>query len=805
MATPEHLLAKSRKLRDVTLEDHSFDAAAAAEELFCLEQRWGRAWCRFFKLLTPEQREAFLLNLRVACLFHDLGKANADFLAMVSGRVVEQAIRHEHLSAALLHLPSVRAWLRTSPLLDVEVLTAAVLSHHLKAGRALDGEWGRYGWGSLSQPKARVELFLGHPEVQRVLERVREVAGLSAFTETLPKEPLARDVDVWDRAFNDGRRAADSFGLASKRDPARRALLLAVKAGLVAADSAASALVRTPGVATDDEDPRALSASEVRARVRLWIRERAWSAPLTAEELQEKILAPRGRELERVLGKPFELRGFQRAMAEKPSRSLLVSACGSGKTLAAWNWARAQLAQREVGRVVFLYPTRGTATEGFRDYVAWAPEADAALVHGTAQYALAGIAANPEDTRAAKGKEFFSEEDARLFGLAFWSRRFFSATVDQFLGFLANQYASLCLLPALADSVVIVDEVHSFDPSMHRALVTLLEHFDVPVLAMTATLPRSRAEELAQRLSVVRFEKPEEREELDRLEEHPRYQLLRVDGEAQALGLAERAWGEEQRVLWVVNTVDRARKLARALRKRLPDAEVHCYHSRFKLQDREQRHKAVVAAFTPSAGGAPRPVIAVTTQVCEMSLDLDADLLLTEVAPPSSLVQRFGRANRHLRRGLDFLATLAVYEPERALPYAKEDLAAGRRFLDSLGADPRSQRAMAEVLEATSRDEMATDAWSAFTSGGYYALPAAFRDTDEHSVPGLLADEVAAYLAAPKDKQPGFVVPVPGNVPSESAEEVHKNRALRGMRLVARALYDEALGLGKAEDEEVPQ
>jgi CRISPR-associated endonuclease/helicase Cas3 len=175
-------------------------------------------------------------------------------------------------------------------------------------------------------------------------------------------------------------------------------------------------------------------------------------------------------------------------------KALLLAACGAGKTLAAWKWAEQQSREREIGRVIFLYPTRGTATEGFRDYVGWAPEADAALVTGTARYELEAMADNPSE--ATKDKTFRSEADERLYALGFWSRRYFSATVDQFLSFIEHSYQSLCLLPVLADSAIIIDEVHSFDLKMFDSLVSFLENFDIPVLCMTATLPPTRQKRL---------------------------------------------------------------------------------------------------------------------------------------------------------------------------------------------------------------------------------------------------------------------------------------------------------------------
>ena len=51
------------------------------------------------------------------------------------------------------------------------------------------------------------------------------------------------------------------------------------------------------------------------------------------------------------------------------------------------------------------------------------------------------------------------EDQDRLYALGLWSRRYFSATVDQFLGFIEHSYTGLCLLPALADSAVNVDMI----------------------------------------------------------------------------------------------------------------------------------------------------------------------------------------------------------------------------------------------------------------------------------------------------------------------------------------------------------
>lgn len=79
--TSEPLLAKSIRPggSPVTLQTHLEDTEKAANAIFRLDRRWGKNWCRSFKIYEKTEQEVFLLNLRIAALFHDIGKANEDF------------------------------------------------------------------------------------------------------------------------------------------------------------------------------------------------------------------------------------------------------------------------------------------------------------------------------------------------------------------------------------------------------------------------------------------------------------------------------------------------------------------------------------------------------------------------------------------------------------------------------------------------------------------------------------------------------------------------------------------------------
>jgi len=224
VSIPDKLLAKSRRYgrEEVTLQRHLFETEQSAEQVFRLNGRWGQNWCRFFGLNALDLQASFLLHLRLAALFHDIGKANEDFYAAVTaGRFVQQTLRHEHLSALILHLPEVRSWLKQNNALDLEVITGAVLSHHAKAAENGDWQW--------CQPKSKTALllFCSHPEVSAVLDRIKEVAELSNSLRI--NETRWANEMPWSGAWSEGTNSARHFARHLRKNSERRSLLLDVK------------------------------------------------------------------------------------------------------------------------------------------------------------------------------------------------------------------------------------------------------------------------------------------------------------------------------------------------------------------------------------------------------------------------------------------------------------------------------------------------------------------------------------------------------------------------------------------------
>ncbi len=149
--------------------------------------------------------------------------------------------------------------------------------------------------------------------------------------------------------------------------------------------------------------------------------------------------------------------------------------------------------------------------------------------------------------------------------------------------------------------------------------------------------------------------------------------------------------------LAIVNRVDRAQRLHEALGKKLskqerqaPAPTLALVHSRFRPADRKREMDKAVA----TNDGNPRGRIVVATQAVEAGVDISAAVMFTELAPWSSLVQRFGRANRYaeLADGADvyWIDLLPADSDDAAsdkdakalaIPYTVEDLRSARKRL----------------------------------------------------------------------------------------------------------------------------
>ncbi len=165
----------------------------------------------------------------------------------------------------------------------------------------------------------------------------------------------------------------------------------------------------------------------------------------------------------------------------------------------------------------------------------------------------------------------------------------------------------------------------------------------------------------------------------------------KADLDAYATALAEetlrlhRLHQENRTTLVVVNTVVRAQAVHKALQKKDSPARLTLIHSRFRSKDRKAQMDKL-----PEPGEA-KDLIVVATQAIEAGVDLSAAVMLTELAPASSLVQRFGRVNRYgelndsgggIIRWIDLIG--GDLGDSLAAPYEIDELAIGRERIAAL-------------------------------------------------------------------------------------------------------------------------
>jgi len=263
-------------------------------------------------------------------------------------------------------------------------------------------------------------------------------------------------------------------------------------------------------------------------------------------------------------------------------------------------------------------------------------------------------------------------------------------TVHTVLGMLENVRRGLCAWPSLIRSAFVFDEVHSYSNRLFSYLLRFMTAVPgVPVLLMTATLPPTRRKALedcaSNRGGISIINGPAEREAA------PRYRLHLTASE-EAWERAVSCLGDGGKVLWVCNTVARAMgTVDKGLAHNLP---VQPYHSRYRYRDRLKRHREVIDGFKQERP----PMFAITTQVAEMSLDLSADLLVSEVAPVPSMIQRMGRLNRYEEQPSVVCDALFV-RPESLLPYAEEDLRGVEEWFQRVAnGEPQSQADLAAAF-----------------------------------------------------------------------------------------------------------
>ncbi len=355
----------------------------------------------------------------------------------------------------------------------------------------------------------------------------------------------------------------------------------------------------------------------------------------------------------------------------------------------------------------------------------------------------------------------------KIESLALWSTPLVVATSDTVLGLMSNARKSVYSLPSILCSAIVFDEIHAFDDQMFGHLLVFLKNFPkLPILLMTASLPEKR-------LDAIKKVRPDFNDENcingDKdFAEIKRYSINEVQDYEKLFEEIKKCVAKNGKVLWVRNQVDWANNAyldcIKTFTKNFPQLKIDIYHSRLKYKHRSKRHRKVIDDFKKK----DFPAILVATQVAEMSFDLSADLLITDIAPIPSLIQRLGRLNRRLkpttpeneREIKPALVYLLPRDEKNSMPYKIDELKTARDWIAELQKEygnSLSQQSLADCFGKFSNEKdfdiETAEEKAVFFSGLWQTYPGMTRG-EGYTINVIFEDDCKEWKRMKGTKQP---------------------------------------------------
>ncbi len=394
------------------------------------------------------------------------------------------------------------------------------------------------------------------------------------------------------------------------------------------------------------------------------------------------------------------------SLAQGPGLLLITDVTGNGKTETSFYAGRVMAEAAGTSGLAVLLPTRATAEAMYkrlREFIKGHtdPPAPVTLVHGTAWL---NTDYNPD--HGTEGHSTYPTEWLRQRLLALLATGGMSATWDQAaFAALPTAHNAVRLL-GLSNKTVIIDEAHSYDAygqTITRALLSLLGRLQVPVVLMSATLTTAIATSLANAYLSGAAQPELENLQLpypgwayidaangkahvsDRIVNRERARTISVttrrvrythdptatDGRADHLLQQLRPATEhgDGTVLIVCNTVDDAQRTHQLLTPAFGTG-LELLHARMPRWQRDHITRQLQERLGRDSPRQSEPFVLIATQIAEQSLDVDFDLIISDLAPIDYLIQRAGRCWRHRRPRPTWARTprLHVIVPAGTLP-----------------------------------------------------------------------------------------------------------------------------------------
>lgn len=356
-----------------------------------------------------------------------------------------------------------------------------------------------------------------------------------------------------------------------------------------------------------------------------------------------------------------------------PGLIIIESGCGTGKTEIALAGTEILANKTSHNQLSISLPTQATSNAMYDRVENWLEsiakddhdQLALKLIHGKAklnqhQQSLPK-ASNINNQSGVVVNQWFDGKKSIL-------TEFTVSTIDQLLTMSLKQRHIFLKHLALSGKIVIIDEIHAYDTYMDSYLTKTLRWlgaYHVPVIALSATLPTEKRQEFLKTYARGKYhQRPKkcsqpqdnqypliswtdgpqinqfsdfsktsnQRVKINRLNDDNELLIKTIQEKLQNGGIAG----------IIVNTVKKAQELATLLK----DQPTLILHSAFIATDRAKIEQKIQQKIGKKAKR-PQKLIIIGTQVLSQSLDIDFDVLFTDLAPMDSLIQRIGRLHRH--------------------------------------------------------------------------------------------------------------------------------------------------------------
>lgn len=415
----------------------------------------------------------------------------------------------------------------------------------------------------------------------------------------------------------------------------------------------------------------------------------------------------------------------------KPLR--IEAPCGEGKTLAALMYAKELFKNEMINRVIFVLPTQTTTNNMFFEFETeyGIPSEWIGIYHSEVMSFLIEKEEGEDNSSDA-----FPIHDKKYWSVLY-SKPFNISTIDHLLLSLVNGYKyAPRAFGNVQTSLVVIDEIHYYDShtiGMIECLCEILRYLKIPHILMSATMPEQVKEKFSEDYIKRRSNGLDAKGNMKqpykfRYHKEPIYDLENKVYSNAFIDLIRNS--PSLNIGIIVNTIKKSKDIFNELKSKFPRRQILLYNSEFMRKDRPIKEnilrkfgkgiktelKNAEIDYCKKFGFDPNEsVIFVGTQVAEISLNISFDLLISDLAPMDSLIQRGGRLHRRQsnfiakecnckqckRLDLDYEYNLHIFDTGKlCYPYYTAD----------------DDKLMGEVIENT-RKEIASEPSYTFENG----------------------------------------------------------------------------------------